>query len=394
MSDRALRATFVYPYSFHYRAPFHEHVRAKLSDCGIDYSVSYCEPFGENAKKLDTAEIEWGSKVRLSRIPRTKLLLQHSFQDIGDSDLLIVQQENSLLFNYILQLLPASRRPKVAFFGHGRNFQSRNPGGLSERWKRFWSTRCDWWFAYTEESKRHVASLGFPSERITVFNNAVDISAWRQQLERVTPDRLTERRRELGLKGGNVGVFVGGLYADKRLDFLIDAAVRIRAEIPDFELVIVGGGPAEAELQRLAAPHPWVRLTGPRFGADKAELMSLGKLFLMPGLVGLAILDAGAAGLPMVTTDFPYHSPEIAYLEDGVTGLMVKDWRNEKAYADAVVELLQSNERRDAMAEAAREAAAGYTIEAMAERFAEGVKACCAPGRARPLDAQGMDRDG
>lgn len=68
--------------------------------------------------------------------------------------------------------------------------------------------------------------------------------------------------------------------------------------------------------------------------------MLLARVFLMPGLVGLAILDAGAAGLPLVTTDYPWHSPEIAYLDPGVNGLPIRLWRDPGAYVDAVAGLL------------------------------------------------------
>ncbi len=44
-----------------------------------------------------------------------------------------------------------------------------------------------------------------------------------------------------------------------------------------------------------------------------------------PGAVGLAILDAFAAGLPMVTTHCRGHGPEIAYLRQNENGLMTED---------------------------------------------------------------------
>ncbi len=188
-----------------------------------------------------------------------------------------------------------------------------------------------------------------------------------------TGSRLALRSAQLGLDGGPVGIFVGGLYSDKRLEFLIAAADRIRIAIPDFNLVVIGGG-SELELLRLlAASRPWIKVMGPKFGAEKVELMMLGQLFLMPGLVGLGVVDAGAAGLPTVTTAFPYHSPEIAYVEDGVSGVIVQDWENPAAYADEAAALLRSPERLAAMRTAAMQMAEGLTIEAMAQRFSDGV---------------------
>ncbi len=366
------RVSYIFPVSHHYRLPFHERLRAVLLPHDVDYRVVYSEPGADNRLKGDTVEIPWGIKVPRTNLPGG-LIHQHALREAFVSDLAIVQQENSLSLNYLLQVASMAGAKRVAFFGHGRNFQSRLPDGTSERWKRFWATRVDWWFAYTDETRRHIEGLGFPSERITVFNNAVDTSKVRTQVAAVTLERLEKRRDELGLCGEAIGVFVGGLYSDKRLEFLVDAADRIRARVANFELVVVGGGDDLPLMRKLAETRPWIKVTGPRFGADKVELMSLGKLFLMPGLVGLAVVDAGAAGLPTVTTAFPYHSPEIAYVDHELNGVIVPKWEEPAAYANAVVTLLEDPVRLHAMRAQASHMAERLTIEAMAERFAQGV---------------------
>lgn len=369
------RVSYIFPTAHHYRMPFHQRLRELLAARNIDYRVVYCDPGKDNRAKGDTLDIPWGVKVGRTRLPGG-IVYQHALSQAARSDLVIVQQESRLALNYLLQVASLAGLKKVAFFGHGRNFQSRSPRGPAERFKRFWATKVDWWFAYTDETRDHVASLGFPSVRATVFNNAVDTAMLRAELDKVTPGRLAARRRAFGLRGRSVGLFVGALYADKRLDFLIASAIRMRRQVPDFELVIVGAGPAEAELRARTAGLAWVKVTGAQFGQAKAEIMRLADLFLMPGLVGLAVLDAGVAGLPVVTTAFPYHSPEIAYLVDGETGLIVPEWESEQAYADAIAGLLGNRPRLERMSRSAREIASSYTVEAMAERFAEGVTQC------------------
>lgn len=374
MAERRRQVVFVSAILTHYRAAFHEQVRDTLACRRVTYDLVYSQPFGAEAEKKDTIDMPWARRVHAWAFGNgQRLLVQSAWRHMRGADLVVIGQENRLLLNYALQVTPARLRPRIAHWGHGRNFQSRNPDGRAERWKRFWATKVDWWFAYTEETKRHIASLGFPPERITVFNNAVDTSEVRELIAAVTPDRLAERRTELGLSGEAVGVFVGGLYEDKRLAFLVAAADRVRARVPSFELVVVGGGEQLPLVRDLTATRPWIKVTGPRFGADKLEVMLLGKLFLMPGLVGLAVVDAGAAGLPTVTTAFPYHSPEIAYVEHDVNGVIVADWENPTSYADAVTALLEDPARLAAMQAAARRMAEGLTIKAMAQRFVDGV---------------------
>lgn len=366
------RVSYVFPTSHHYRLPFHERLRERLAAHNVDYTVIYCEPGEENVRKRDTVDISWGYKVARSPLPGG-MLYQHALRQALNCDLVIIQQENSLALNYLLNFASMVGAKKVAYFGHGRNFQSRDRNSRAERWKRFWATKVNWWFAYTDETRRHVETLGFPPERITVFNNAVDTAEVRAAVATVTPDRLAARRAELGIASENVGVFVGGLYADKRLNFLIAAVDRIRARVPEFTLIVAGGGEQLPLMKEFATTRPWVKVMGPCFGAEKVELMLLSQLFLMPGLVGLAIVDAGAASLPTVTTAFPYHSPEIAYIENGVNGVIVPDWEDPQAYADTVAELLEAPAQLAMMRAAAEQMAERLTVEAMADRFAEGV---------------------
>lgn len=366
------RVVYIFPISHHYRAPFHRELRRLLAARDVDYTVVYCAPSGENLRKGDTVDIPWGHQVARTALPGG-MTWQHGLRHALRADLVIVQQESSLALNYPLCLASLLGVKKVAYFGHGRNFQSRRPQGLAERWKRFWATKVDWWFGYTEETKRHIAALGFPIDRITVFNNAVDTSEVRSLVAATNLERLQARRLELGIIGKSVGVFVGGLYEDKRLTFLVDAADRIRIQVSDFELIVIGGGDQLPLIQELAITRPWIKVLGPRFGADKVELMLLGHLFLMPGLVGLAVVDAGACKLPTVTTAFPYHSPEIAYVQHEVNGVIVPDWEDPEAFANAVSRLLQDPVRLAAMRTAAEQMAEGLSIEAMANRFAAGV---------------------
>ncbi|MGF7155082.1 glycosyltransferase family 4 protein [Novosphingobium gossypii] len=375
MKSRQRRVVFLTSIITHYRLKFHELLRARLEEAGIRYDIIYGEPDEAEASKNDTVEPDWATRIpqKRWRIKSVKMQFHPVFAAARGADLVILGQENKHLQNYLYQMTPKGLRPKLALMGHGRNFQSRRPDSAGEKWKRFWATKVDYWFGYTEETRRHVESLGFAPDRITVFNNSVDTSQLRAQVAAVTDERLQQRRAELGLVGRHVGVFVGGIYPDKRMTFLIEAADRIRESVPDFELLVVGGGSDLSLVSDLARDRPWVHVLGPRFGQDKVELMMLGHVFMMPGLMGLAILDAGVVGLPVATTAYPWHSPEIAYLQPGISGLVVEDWENPLAYAREVADLLHDPVRLGQIGIAAREMADRYSIERMADNFANGI---------------------
>lgn len=364
----------------HYRVRFHELVRDKLASCGIEYKIYCGRPTKEEAFKADLVSLDWATDVETHYLGSDGWV----WMDLPQFDaktLVVVGQENRLLNNYVLQAARTLRKSRVAFFGHGRNFQSDRIDGLAERFKRFWIGRVDWWFAYTEHSADIVKESGFPEDRITVFNNAIDMTSITETMRSISREDTDQLRDETVKGSQNVGIYIGGLYPLKRVPFLLEAAREIRARVPDFHLIIIGGG-VDLELLRAAAQeNPWIHVLGPRFDRDKAMYASLAKVFLMPGLVGLAVLDSFAYGLPMVTTDLSYHSPEIAYLKDGANGVVVPDSDDVEGYADEVARVLTDKSYRDELVAGASMSAREYSVEEMASRFADGAIAALSRGR-------------
>ena len=66
-------------------------------------------------------------------------------------------------------------------------------------------------------------------------------------------------------------------------------------------LVIIGDGPAHADLERLARQHyPAAEFPGGVHGDDLAPWYTAADLFVLPGTGGLALQQAMAYGLPVV----------------------------------------------------------------------------------------------
>jgi glycosyltransferase involved in cell wall biosynthesis len=96
----------------------------------------------------------------------------------------------------------------------------------------------------------------------------------------------------------------------------------------------------------------------------------------MPGLVGLVVLDSFAFGVPMITTDYPYHSPEIDYLVHNKNGVVVDAWQDCKTYAYQVARLLTDEHRRSLLAQEGQAALKLFSVEQMAKNFSKGVLCC------------------
>jgi glycosyltransferase involved in cell wall biosynthesis len=169
-------------------------------------------------------------------------------------------------------------------------------------------------------------------------------------------------------------VFVGSLYREKMLDFLLEAAHLIRQRTPGFSLLIVGAGPEQDAIDEATKNFPWIHSLGPLRGRQKSEILMLADVMLNPGLVGLGILDSFVSGKPMFTTNCGVHSPEISYLSNWKNGVMTP--MNRKIYAETVSEVLQHPEMIEILRVGALTSSSRYTLENMAGRIRDGICAC------------------
>jgi glycosyltransferase involved in cell wall biosynthesis len=375
--ERRYRISIIQASVKQYRESFYQKLWAHLAGLGIDLKVLYSNPGRMEKSKGDNIDLPsaLGKKVPRFYVLHDRILLQlPSAVDMVQSDLVIIDQANGCLHNYPLLLLSRLGLKKVAFWGHGYNRQG-NPKSMSERLKRRLVTWTSWWFAYTQGTAHYLTAAGVSPDRITPIENAIDTEGFRDLLESVTLEEIVNMRSHLKIREGDrVGLYCGSLYAEKRVPYLLNAAMRIAASEPRFRLLVVGGG-SEADLVRRASnDNPYIVYAGPLFGRDKAICFRIAESFLNPGSVGLNILDSFGAGLPFVTTEEALHGPEIDYLLHGVNGLMVSG--DEDVFVKTVVDLMRDPGRLALLRKGAMESAARYTVENMAANFTAGIVKC------------------
>lgn len=257
-------------------------------------------------------------------------------------------------------------RPRLVLSGHFRLTMDRPGLGVRIRHglRLLLARGADALLPYTARGRDACLAHGLPADRIFVTHNTVDIAACRVAAARVDPASLPALQQELGLPGGPVLLFVGRLYADKRVDLAIAAVALLRRQGVPVTLLVVGDGPDKPRVADLAAGNPDVRLLPGESAEERlAPLFALSDALVCPGAVGLVIAHAFAYGLPLVTCRGDAHGVEIDYLRPGENGLLTDS--DAGALAQALAGLLLEPAALAALREGARRSADGMTIDSV-----------------------------
>jgi glycosyltransferase involved in cell wall biosynthesis len=188
------------------------------------------------------------------------------------------------------------------------------------------------------EDEAEALSLGLVRPRQAVFiGNGIPLGALRARVDRSRADA----RRQLGLAPEVVLIgVVGRLQERKGQRFVLEALPRIRASVPDAQLLIVGDGPDRAELVRLAdrlGVHGSVQFAG--FLDNAVELLPALDVFVLASRregLSKALMEAMLAGLPVVATNVVGNRELI---RDGENGLLVSH-ADPPAISEAIVRIL------------------------------------------------------
>jgi glycosyltransferase involved in cell wall biosynthesis len=231
---------------------------------------------------------------------------------------------------------------------------------VAEAIRRRMLLTSDHYLSYTAVSTANVAAAGYDAARITTLNNAVDALATPQEVE-------TAQRVPLQV------LFVASLVEDKEPLAAVAIVDQLRLLTPGTTLRIVGDGPLRPMCEKAASGREWVHYHGPQRGQDLRDLALSSDIAIIPGRVGLAVLEMASAGLPMATFAVSQHGAEIAYLKDGINGLLLNT--KIRAAAEQLAALLTDRPTLERMRSAALITAGKYTIRNMAVNFADGVTA-------------------
>ena len=186
-------------------------------------------------------------------------------------------------------------------------------------------------------------------ERLVLWPRGVDGHTFR-------PDRPRREaiRTALGVKPDQVLVgHVSRLAYEKNVSFLGQALAGLESQLPDqVRVLIVGDGPARAELEQTLGPQ--ANFVGYRTGEELADYYSACDLFAFASLTetfGNVILEAMASGLPVVAIR---KGGPGDLIQEGKNGLLVEPSEPATDMSDRLASLVVNNQKRIFMSAQAR----------------------------------------
>ncbi len=262
---------------------------------------------------------------------------------------------------------PVVRRPVIAkvacggYVGDMARLKQTRLAGLLFAGTR----RVDRIIAVSSQIQEELIHDRYAPERIIRIPNGVDTDRFR-------PVRNREAaKRALGLQG-KIVLFVGRLDPQKGLRHLLEAWTAVVAQRPDTRLLLLGTGPQEAELMRLAEElrvSSHVDFLGYR--DDVRPYLQATDVFVLPSLAeGMSnvLLEAMASGLACVATRIGGNTDLV---EDDVNGVLVEP-ADGAGLANAILRLVQSDADAARLGVAARERVEReLSIEVIADRYVQ-----------------------
>jgi glycosyltransferase involved in cell wall biosynthesis len=222
------------------------------------------------------------------------------------------------------------------YFGPGKaGLVTRAAMALCRRPLQRWDTRS------ADRVHRFLANSGFVAERIRrCYGREADV---------IPPPVDATAFRPNGDTPGREWLVVSAFAPYKRIDVAIEAA-----RIAGVPLAVVGRGPEEARLRRLAGPN--VRFLGWTSDDELVELYSRCRAVLVPGVedFGITPLEAMACGRPVVAfaeggaletvVGAAWEGDPGGVSEGPVTGLLVRE-QTAEAFARAILAVEREPER-------------------------------------------------
>lgn len=177
---------------------------------------------------------------------------------------------------------------------------------------------------------------GFDKDKLGIIGRGVDRSIFNEKF------KCKLFWKEYGLKDEFIILYVGRLSKEKNIHSLIEPFKLLSKQRSDIALCLVGSGPYEKELKKLAANNKNIVFTGVLNGKNLSTAYASSNLFVFPSnsdTFGNVVLEANSSGLPAIVSN--KGGPKEIVNTHG-SGIVI-DCNNTKLLRDKILYLIEDS---------------------------------------------------
>lgn len=315
------RIAFFNPIFAHYRAGLLRELRA-----GETFEYFLFGDTHDRHSNIPAADLS--CDPNFTRTPYVRFLKVFAWQQgtvrqllFGRFDAFILEGDVYYLSTWVGAVLARMRRRRVLFWSHGWTHKDT---GMKLWVRRQFYRLADGLLLYGTRAKAIGIEAGFAADRLYVMYNSLDFDHQQDCAAAIRPADLAALRvRLFGPEPAPIVIATARLTPKKRFDQLIRALGLINRRGRRVDLLLVGDGPARAELETLArAEGVNAVFVGACYEeAGLAALFACACVTVSPGEVGLTCMHSLGYGVPVIThSDADRQMPEWEAIVPGVTG--------------------------------------------------------------------------
>lgn len=203
--------------------------------------------------------------------------------------------------------------------------------------------------AYSNFAKEYFIAEGIPSKNIYVAGNTIRLDN-HLLYQSLKAEAAKDLKTKINFNDFFIFLTVGTIDKYKRFDHLINIFFHLLGTYNNIGLVIVGDGDRLGSLKRIAGDCRNIYFAGAQY-QDIGLYYMISDVFVLPGLGGLAINEAMAYGLPVISV--PADGTESELIINYKTGILLDNSDNDQIFS-AMEWFIKNKDKSESMGQAAR----------------------------------------
>lgn len=316
------RIAMLFPYTPSYREAIY-----KLMDQELDVDWFFCGDAKRNLKMFDYSLLR---NCNLSM--KEKKIFGSVVYYKGIKDLNLQQYDVIICAGVIRSISEwwllqkwgkGMKKPRIYLWTHGWYGKENY---IQKVIKKFFFRKVDGFFLYGDYARKEMLKEGFDAKRLHVIKNSLDYDKQMELRKSIVPSDIYRKHFN---NNNHTIVFIGRLTPVKKLDLLVKAIGKLKANGENYNIVFVGDGEMREEIASVAKDcnlTDCVWFYGACYDeAENANLVYNADLCVAPGNIGLTAMHVMMFGCPAIShNDFKWQMPEFESIIPCKTGNFFK----------------------------------------------------------------------